>query len=624
MCGLVGFTHPDAMAVQTLARMLAPITHRGPDQSGTHVDSGIALGHHRLIIISHDGGRQPRVDAASGDALVFNGEIYEFQRHAEALRADGVILRDGSDTEVLFQMVRRLGVEQTLERIDGMFAFAYRDGATGRVWLVRDRFGEKPLFWGLTADGALVFGSELRAVRRHPAFAAAGFDAAAFDQFLSFDYVPAPRSGVLGISKLRPAHMLLWDNGRVSETSWWRPVFAPAPRGGSSPVDELEALLVHSIKNRLVADVPVGVFLSGGIDSSLVAALACGISPHLKAFTIRLGSGSYDETPYAAEVARLFGLEHVVADLGDGDVLDAWKAVDNHLDEPFADSSILPTWLLCREARRHVTVALGGDGADELFAGYPNFPVRRFAPLMAACPRWMAAAARGCLSLLPTSDKYMGLEFKLRQLFQGLGHAADRQPFLWLSPFAEAERQALTTPEFRHAIAGRDGMSPVADVLESSSGRTGLERLQHLFLSLYLPDDILTKVDRASMYNSLEVRAPFLDRDLAEFALKLPFRWKLDGMCTKKILKDVARRHLPAHLVDRKKHGFALPVAEMLRGPLAEPLRDSILSSSNPVAGWFHRPALEWLIGEHMSGQRDHRKKLWALFQLFTFAKRDV
>ncbi len=620
MCGLVGFTAPGPDAAAVLARMTAAVAHRGPDGEGAFVDRGLALGHRRLAVVDLSGGAQPRVDAERGDALAFNGEIYGFAALAESLRRDGAVLGDHSDTEVLFQLLRRDGIGATLARIDGMFAFAWRDGASGEVHLARDRFGEKPLFYAVRGD-SLIFASELAALRRHPLLAEAALDPAAIDAYLALEYVPWDETGFAGVRRLPPGHLLTWRDGAATVAPYWSPAVGAGPAPVASEdeaLDRLERLLDESVRERLVADVPVGVFLSGGVDSGLIAAVAARHAAGIAAYTVRMPEASHDETPHAAAVARHCGLRHVIVELSEADLLDAFDAVTAKLDEPMADSSLLPTWLVCRAARRELTVALGGDGADELFAGYPNFQAQRLAAAMAALPDAAGRLLRRGLDLLPASSGYMGLDFRLRQLSHGFGQPPARQSFLWMSPFTPDERRALWTPEAR---PNADPLA-VADRLLAAPGAPagGMDRLLRLMTQTYLPGHILTKVDRASMYNGLEVRAPFLGRDFAEFAMALPWRWKLKGLTTKHLLKRLAARHLPHEVVWRPKHGFALPLARLLRGPLRQPVREALLDAGNPVAGWFRRPAIERLLDEHDSGRADHRKKIWTLFVLFRVA----
>ena len=625
MCGITGFTAPGPEAKAVLALMNRALAHRGPDGSGVFVDRGVALGHTRLAIIDPAGGTQPRVDKASGDALVFNGEIYGYRALADELRGTGIPLRDRSDTEVLFQLIRRDGLPRTVERIDGMFAFAFRDGASGALYLVRDRFGEKPLYWGL-AQRRLVFASEVSALLCHPALRDTGPDRQAAYSVLLFEYLPGTASGWSGIEKLEPASILIFADGRISRERYWQPRIGHQRVERDAAAARLGELLRQSVRRSVVADVPVGVFLSGGIDSSLVTALAAEAAPDLTAFTVRVGGraldNSFDETPHAIAVARHLGVRHEVVELGEADLAAAFDAVSEQLSEPLADSSLLPTFLVCRAARRLMKVALGGDGADELFAGYPNFAVQRFAPALRLAPAAFGRALRCAVEALPSARGYMNRRFLLGQLSHGFGAPIERQSFFWMAPFAPDRLTAL----WRHSALPEEALAaafaPIDRRAAEAAGLAPVDLLLYLFLTTYLSEDILTKTDRASMFNGLEVRAPFLDRRFAEYALNLPRELKLSGVTKKYILKRLACRYLPRAIVERKKHGFALPIGPLIRTLFRERCRDVLLSRANPVAGWFKRAAIEALVDEHDSGRHDHGKKLWALYILFCVAGR--
>jgi asparagine synthase (glutamine-hydrolysing) len=622
VCGIAGFTAPGPEARRVLTSMNAALSHRGPDGSGLFVDRDIGLAHTRLAIIDLAGGVQPRVDASTGDALVFNGEVYGYRHLANELRADGIAFRDDSDTEVLFQLIRRDGVSRTLARIDGMFAFAFRHGATGAVTLARDRFGEKPLYYG-TSSGGLVFASEVSAMRCHPAYRNVAPDRHAAYAFLIFEYAPGDASGWQGIAKLEPASVLTFYEGRCSIERYWRPPIARDRHRTADPhevVERLDALLSDSVRRRLVADVPVGVLLSGGVDSSLVTALAARASPAVTAFSVRVGGQGFDETPHAITVANHLGVRHQIVELGESDLVDAFDVVCAKLGEPLADSSLLPTYLVCRAARQSMTVALGGDGADELFAGYPNFAVQRFAPVLRRLPAAVGQFVERATGALSGRSGYMNWRFMVSQLSHGFGAEIDRQSFWWMAPFSPAGIAGLWRQEAvpEGSLAG--AFAPVEAYGAEAADLSPVDKLLYLFLLTYLADDILAKTDRASMFNGLEIRTPFLDHRFAEYACALPASFKLKGRTRKYILKQLARRYLPDAIVDRKKHGFALPIGGLIRTLFWERCSDVLLSRSNPAADWFDRDVVESLLAEHRTGRRDHGKKLWTLFILFSVA----
>jgi asparagine synthase (glutamine-hydrolysing) len=626
VCGIVGFprdpARPSALDAAILRDMLAPIAHRGPDQNGIHIENRIAFGHLRLAIVDLEGGRQPRVDPVTGDALVFNGEIYGFAALTRELEHVGANLVDRSDTEVLFRLLQRYGVEATLEKIDGMFAFAFYEASSGQLYLARDRFGEKPLYFFERA-GTLLFGSEPQAILAHPLCKDASVNLGAVATFLAFEYLPGSQSLRQGLRKLPPGHLLTFFQSRIEIKSYWHadPDEAGESRSAESEnerLERLEAIIDVTVRDRLIADVPVGVFLSGGVDSSLVAALVARHAPGLTAFTAAMPETSYDETPAAKALTRKLGLAHEIVQFDDASLVGAFDVLTERMDEPLADSSLLPTFALCHAARQRVKVAIGGDGADELFAGYINFPVNRFANGLARVPNWTGRAARRLLSGVPANSSYMSLSFLLRQLSQGFGVSPARQWAAYMAPFAPEELDELWQPDVL-AAAGRSTEDPVAELLARRGPRRwSAAELIHLFATTYLPENILQKVDRGSMYASLEVRAPYLGRTFAEYAMSLPSTDKIRGLATKRLLKQLALRFVPREIVERPKHGFALPLARLLRGPLRDRVADVILASSGPLSCWFRRDMIERLWSDHQTARRDHRKKLWTLFTLAT------
>jgi asparagine synthase (glutamine-hydrolysing) len=447
-------------------------------------------------------------------------------------------------------------------------------------------------------------------------------------RFLLYEYLPGSVSGWHRIAKLEPGCILTANRGDIRIERYWRPSMRSVDHVANreeAAIERLDELLATSVRERVIADVPVGVFLSGGLDSSLITALAARAAPDLTAFSVRVGRHSFDETAHAVEVARHVGVRHEVVPLDDADLLAALDAVTDRLGEPLADSSLLPTYLVCRAARGLMTVALGGDGADELFLGYPNFVVQRFAGAMALVPPAIARSVQYAIDALPSNDAYMNRRFLTAQLAQGFGAAPARQSVLWMAPFGPNRMGALWRPSAMPEEAVVERVFSEIDTRAAEAGKVSpIQSLAYQFLTTYLPDDILTKTDRASMFNSLEVRAPFLSRGLAEYACRLPTRLKLRGREKKYILKRVACRYLPERIAYRKKHGFAVPIGRLIRTLFWTQCRDVLMSTSNPVAEWFSRSIIEELLSDHASGRNDHGKKLWALYVLFCVAGRQT
>ena len=624
MCGIVGFTtrRPGGVAdvPGTLDAMLARIAYRGPDQEGTWVSAGVAFGHNRLSIMEPQGGRQPRVDEASGNALIYNGEIYGHHRFDAEIARSGRVMRDQCDTETLFWLLATRGVEATLRSIDGMFAFAYYDAGHEALYLARDEFGQKPLYYA-DVGGELVFGSELAALRMHPLLRRASPDTDALALYLMMEYVPGERTGIGEIRELPPGHLLTYRHGSLTVFDYRQ---TPAPETDDrvaerDAVGDLDRLLRTAVEQQLVADVPVGVFLSGGLDSSLVAAIATQGHPDVATFTVRFDQASFDESSHAEAVARYLGTRHHTIELSGRNCADAFEELIGKVDLPLADSSLLPTYLLCNATRRYVTVALGGDGADELFVGYPNFRLLRAAPILAWMPEAAGGLLRGITDRLPASHAYMDWRFLLRQLGYGIGFEPGQQSILWMSAVAPADQRQLwkDSPDVREALHG-----DIERQLAQSGGATLFERWRRHFLRFYLGYDILPKADRASMYNSLEVRSPFLAADVAAFARRLGPSLLLRRGTGKYLLRRLAENYLPAATIERRKHGFAMPVGSLLREDFRDAVEPALLDRGNPMYGFLHYDPVRQLWEDHASGRRERGKALWALFMLAVFCRR--
>ena len=643
MCGIAGELRfdrpPDAAAVR---RMADALRHRGPDAEGLHVDGRAALAHRRLSILDLAGGGQPMV--REGCAIVFNGEAYQHQEVRGELSRRGHAFTTRSDTEVVLRAYLEWG-ERFVERIHGMFALALWDARAEKLVLARDRLGKKPLYYALARGGSweatppaedgahegvsgVVFGSELKAFAAHGGVPRE-LDREALVRYLAVEYVPAPRSIHRGVFKLPAAHLAVLDRRGLRLTRYWD---LPAPmRAGEAPAEgearaELLRRLEDAVARRLVADVPVGVFLSGGVDSTTVAALAARHKRPLSTFAIGFEEGSFDETAWARMAAESVGSEHHVERLSGRACLDLVPEAVEVLDEPFADPSILPTLLLSRFVRRHVTVALAGDGGDELFAGYDTFLAHLPATWAARLPRSARAAAGALAARLPPSAKNMSLEFRVKQFLRGLDAAPSLRHQAWIGSFTPDELRAVLHPDLsplaRPEVAWREVLEDAARAWRAGVAPGSVDEALRFFLTRYLADDILVKADRASMAASLEVRAPFLDTSVVEYVLRLPWRQKLGAWRTKRLLRSAARGLVPDGILRRPKKGFGIPVAAWIRGPL-RPLFEDLFSRESLVASGVLAPKpARALLDRHLAGRADLRKPLWTLAAFLLWQRR--
>lgn len=605
MCGIAGFV--GSGDEQILRRMAATLSHRGPDDDGFLVDAPLAvhLAHRRLSIVDIGGGHQPMLAQAGRYAVVFNGEIYNFRELRADLTSVGVEFQtDHSDTEVLLQAWIHWR-EDMFDRLNGMWSFAILDRERRELVLSRDRFGKKPLFYH-SSSRSFVFASELTSLREHPSVPTE-LSMRALRKYYAYNFVPAPLTFLEGVSKLPGGCWMRVDLDTLDSQvhRYWAyraEPFEERPVGIEDQwTEQLRALLAAAVDRRLVADVPVGSFLSGGIDSSMVSALAIKkLGRQLKTFSIGFEEATFDESGYARRVAAHIGAHHQVEMLSAHRALEILPEIIAKLDEPIADSSLLPTYLLCQHARRHVTVALGGDGADELFAGYDTFKALRYADWYERMvPKPAHRAVSMVASRLPVSHRYMSFDFRAKRMLRGLDHAPSLRLPVWMSPLAPAELEAL----FREPVDLDDLYSEAIDAWEGCGSANMVDRATNFYVRLYLQDDILVKVDRASMMNSLEVRAPFLDRDLVDFARRLPADVKLRGSTTKWILKRAAAPFLPQDVISRPKQGFAIPIGQWFReGKLPEQLHGRSFNTA------FWSSAL----ASHQAGQVDHRLFLWS------------
>jgi asparagine synthase (glutamine-hydrolysing) len=595
--------------------MTSTLAHRGPDDEGFLVRDNVALGHRRLAIIDLATGHQPMSSADGSLTIIYNGEVYNFLDLKNLLISKGRTFRTHSDTEVVLAAYEQYG-EDCVKLFNGMFAFAIWDSRRRELFLARDRFGKKPLYYGVF-DNQFIFGSELKALLGHPSVKKE-IDLSALSRYLSYDYIPSPQSIFKGMRKLEAGSKLTVASGGYSSSVYWDLRFdRPKIRDEREAEEILTRLLKESVKRRLISDVPLGVFLSGGIDSSTIVAMMAELMDpkEIKTFSVGFKESSYDESPAARAVARHFGTDHHEEFLGPQSMLEIFPKVLDTLDEPFADSSIIPTYLVSQFTRRSVTVALGGDGGDELFLGYPSFLAHKIESYMKGLPRALKRFPLNALAALtPTSQVYMGINYKARAFMRGLDFPEELRHQAWIGSFLPGDqtRLFLPHPALRHdpgEVYQRTGS------FFRAAGRVdSLDRASYIYVNTYMSDDILAKVDRASMANSLEVRAPFLDMELAEFAATIPSSFKLRNFKTKRILKNALKGKLPPEILSKRKQGFAVPVAKWLRDDLRGLLLDAFAKKKIDREGIFDHSYINDMCDRFFQDKDDLRKEIWGLF----------
>ncbi|HEY2839987.1 MAG TPA: asparagine synthase (glutamine-hydrolyzing) [Pirellulales bacterium] len=626
MCGISGAAWTDAalaISRETLLRMTNCLRHRGPDDEGYFTSdvaahhyagamAGVALGHRRLSIIDVAGSHQPLANEDETIWVVFNGEIYNYRDLHHRLEGSGHRFRTQGDTETLVHLYEDDGID-FLKHIDGMFSLAIWDSRKRRLVLARDRLGKKPLVYRHEA-GRLLFASELKSLLAVPGVPR-DVDPAALDEYLTYQYVPHPNTIFRGIRKLPPAHYAVYDEGGLSIGCYWRPDFTKEENRPEADYQaELRELLTKSVEKRLMSEVPLGAFLSGGIDSSIIVALMQQLSrERVKTFSIGFPVAEFDETSYAREVAQHLGTEHYEERVEPNGVEILPKLVW-HYDEPFADSSAIPTYYVSKMTRRHVTVALSGDGGDELFAGYLRYQAVRLGEIFDHLPKSLRTLLAGEFwQRLPSDGRQRSTVRRFKRLAEGLSLPSGRRYLDWISVFNEANRAALYTDEFLARLPDSDPYDFLKAALNRSAGRDAVTAASLADLVTYLPCDLMTKVDIASMANSLECRTPFLDQKVVELAAKMPIRFKLRGRRQKRILLDTFGHLLPKSLRTRSKMGFAVPLAHWFRHELRDYAEGVLFDPVAQGRGYFRPEAVRALFDAHVAGSFDHSARLWAL-----------
>jgi asparagine synthase (glutamine-hydrolysing) len=620
MCGLVGFVER-SRTPEALGPMLRRIEHRGPDGEGRWFGAldgwFVALGHRRLAILDIAGGGQPMSTLEERAHLVYNGELYNFRELRRELEATGIPFRTRSDTEVLLRHCERHWTNG-LSSLNGMFAFALWDQQRGRMLLARDRVGIKPLYYTELPDGGLAFASELTALLPHPRVSRK-VSAEGLTSFFFSDYAHAPGSLVEGVKKLPPGHYLEWAGGKTTGPLPYWSLRESAPLRHASPgvlSKELWSLLGRAVERQLVADVPVGIFLSGGIDSSSIAVLAQQRSPRrLQTFSIAFDDPTFDESGYARSVAAQIGSSHVEERLSEGKLLDVIDLALARLDEPLADPSYLPTFLVSRLASAHVKVVLGGDGGDELFGGYPTYRAHRYASLYSLLPQALRGPLAAVISRLAPRDTYQSLEWKLKRFVLRWDDDSRHRHLRWMS--------SLDLDDLARASLSEDATTPATLAFQAPGQRDLLNEILALDFRTYLPGSVLTKVDRASMAHGLEVRPPMLDNDMVDWAFRIPSSLKVRSTRSKYLLQLAARDHLPRAIVARRKKGFGIPLARWMRGPLRPRLARALASSPLWGSQLLNQQAFATWARMHDERKGDYSKPLWALVVLDDWLRRE-
>lgn len=625
MCGIYGYLSLKRSIDPTILRSMGDtLKHRGPDDEGEMIsDDGdlcVGFGHQRLSIIDlSPAGRQPMSNEDGSICITYNGEIYNFRALRVELERKGHRFKSNSDTEVVLRLYEELGI-RCLDRLNGMFAFALWDRHKKTLFLARDRIGKKPLHYALSSQG-VVFASEIKALLQHPGVSRE-IDLKSLNRYLTYEYVPAPDSIFKSIKKLEPGHYLMYRQGTAERVQYWDIPLTDNPMGYQTEeeyVEDLRERLDKAVKSRLVADVPVGLFLSGGLDSAMIAALATRANSNLECFSIGFDEPSFDESRYAREVARTLNAQHQLMIFSTREMLETVARLPDLLDEPLADASILPTYLLSKFASGRVKVALSGDGGDELFAGYPTYQAHKLVTYFDSLPGFLKSALRTIGFHLPVSHNNISTEFKIKQFLKGAGVSSEIRFFIWMGAFTDAEKRGLLSDEVKGELRSHNTYEDIFNYINKSRLTKDMERILYLSMKLYLQDDLLVKVDRTSMANSLEVRCPLLDYEFIEFVCSLPMFYKLKGLKTKYLLKKAATGLLPASIIQRPKKGFGIPVSRWLCGELKELMMSHLNQQTIERQGLFNWTYVRDLMDGHLKRRADHRKLLWPLivFQIW-------
>jgi asparagine synthase (glutamine-hydrolysing) len=627
MCGIVGIFDVRGTAEvdrDLLSRMNESQFHRGPDEGGLHYEPGLGFGHRRLSIIDLSSGQQPMHSADSNLVVTFNGEIYNFLDLRQELLAQGYTFKTHCDTEVILYAWQAWG-EACVEHFRGMFAFALWDRARQTLFLARDRLGVKPLYYASLANGQFIFGSELKALKQHPLLPRA-IEPTAIEEFFGFGYIPDPKTIYSGVYKLEPGYCLSIRKGQQDwqPRQYWDVKFQATTQGDEHEIgDALLERLREAVKIRMMAEVPLGAFLSGGVDSSAVVALMAELSTEpVNTCSISFGDPKFNEAQYAAQIAERYHTSHRVEQVAADDfsLIDQLAAL---YDEPYADSSALPTYRVCEMAKKQVTVVLSGDGGDENLAGYRRHRWHTYEERMRSMlPDAVRIPLFSTLGNLYPKLDWAPKVLRAKTTFEAIGRDSMAGYFHGISVMSDAMRNQLFSPSLKSQLQGYQAIE-VFRRYSQQVPEHPLSMIQYLDLKTYLPGDILTKVDRASMAHALEVRVPLLDHKLVEWMATLPPDLKLHHGEGKYIFKKALEPYVPANILYRPKMGFSIPLCDWFRGPLKQQVQDALLGNRLQETGWFNTQFLQQIVSQHQSGQRDYSAQIWALLMFESFLRHD-
>ena len=626
MCGIVGIANANSRAVsrEILERMNEAIVHRGPDEDGFYCNENIGLAMRRLSIIDLAGGQQPIYNADKTALIVFNGEIYNFQELRANLEKEGNQFQTNSDTEVIVHLYDKHGAD-CVQFLRGMFALAIWDTRDKCLFLARDRVGKKPILYSHQSNGDLIFGSEFRALLEHPDISRE-VDYEAIDSYMSYLCVPAPQTAFKQIRKLEPGHWLRWKDGEIKTQRYWSPDFSKKIKISQTEAEEETLrILREAVKLRLISEVPLGAFLSGGVDSSaIVALMAQESSTPVKTFSIGFEEQDFSELKYAKQVAEHIGAEYHEF-IVKPDALEVLPILVEHYGEPYADSSAIPTYYVSKETRKFVTVALNGDGGDESFAGYERHAAMRLAEKYHRLPAIMRKSLiEKAVNLIPTSEIKKSRVRDAKRFLQAASLPRTERYFRWMSTFNREAKKKLYTREFTETVAAQNPSVFLDQWFAKANGNGILDTTLLTDQMTYLPNDLLVKVDIASMANSLEARSPFLDHKVIEFAASLPENLKMRRFETKSLLKKVAAKLVPPEVIYRRKMGFGVPIGNWFRGEMKEFVREVLLSEKCLKRGIAKPEMIEKYVKEHTNAERDHAFQIWTLLMLELWFQRFI